>query len=181
MGFGPPPLLRTGAEPGGSATIWLIDAGRIAGIDVSGLVVVNLAGPAEAGSSRPERVVGLIDERATPEQMWALVDMFRGNLGSGPECFTGRASVERTYQVPVEHRATEGLWTFSVPGRLTAVLPVPGPVWSRTPRWEGKAAQLSVVMPEEAWAFRFEDCEASHAWFVTRSPMGRPSTGREQP
>ena len=168
-------IFHVGSPPSVSATVWLIDAGRIAGIDVSSLVVVKLGGPAAAsGSAQPSRVVGLIDERATPEQVWALVDLFRGDPGLPVGGLTGPAPIEQTYQVPIEYGARDGVWTFSVPDRLTVALPVPGPVWSRAPKWAGTAAELAVVMPEEGWTFHFEDCEASHAWFVIRSPMSRP-------
>lgn len=60
-----------------------IETGEIGGVDVSGLTEIGVAyipGNVLAGSWR---VLRLVDERATPEQVRALADAYTGKLG-GP-------------------------------------------------------------------------------------------------
>jgi len=182
-GYGCPTWLAEGPGLGCSATAWLIDGGFVGAVDISDLVVVSVGCRAGAPSA-PSRLVALVDEKATPEQVRALVDVFQGRLGGPLSRF---ALLDGTwagaYQVPIELTSDGGVCTFSVPNRLGMAIAVPGPGlhagyspgrdtgvlidWALG--WVGSGAAVSVTMPEESWAFAAQDCQAFFAWFATRS------------
>jgi hypothetical protein len=182
-GYGCPTWVPEASELGCSATVWLIDDGNVNGIDVSNLAVATVGWrPGEASES--SRLVGLVDDGATAEQMGALVDVFQGRLGGPLSCF---ALLDGTWadvlQVPIEHSSDGGVCTFSVPDRLEMAIGVPGPGVppgyrpggdSATPidwalGWIGRGKAVSVAIPEQSWAFEAEDCQAFFAWFAARS------------
>ena len=203
-GYGCPTWVPEASELGCSATAWLIDTGTVRGVDVSDLVVVSVSWrPSEASSasSAPSSLVALVDERATPEQLGALEDVFRGRLGGPLSCFALLAGTWiGTYQVPIDHTSEGGVCTFSVPNRLDMAIAVPGPGLPRgyTPggdtaapidwalAWVGRGMSVAVTIPEQSWAFEAQDCQAFFAWFATRSPVARHrepparSAGREE-
>jgi hypothetical protein len=190
-GYGCPTWVPEASELGCSATAWLIDAGAVRGVDVSNLLVVSVGWRAGEASSATSRLVALVDERATPEQVRALVDVFQGRLGGPFSCF---ALLDGTwagvYQVPIDHTSDGGVWTFSVPNRLGMAIAVPGPGlpvgyspggdtaapidWALG--WVGRGVAVSVTMPEESWAFEAQDCDAFFAWFAARSVVARDQT-----
>jgi hypothetical protein len=200
-GYGCPTWVPEASELGCSATAWLIDAGAVRGVDVSNLLVVSVGWRAAEASSATSRLVALVDERATPEQVRALVDVFQGRLGGPLSCF---ALLDGTwagvYQVPIDHTSDDGVCTFSVPNRLDMAIAVPGPGlpagyspggdtaapidWALG--WVGRGVAVSVTMPEESWAFEAQDCQAFFAWFAARSVVAphheppRPSPGPEE-
>ena len=198
-GYGCPTWVPEASELGCSATAWLIDGGTVGGIDVSDLVVVTVGWRAEA--SETSRLVALVDERATPEQLHALVDVFQGRLGGPLSCF---ALLDGTWaevlQVPIHHTCDGGMRIFSVPNRLDMAIGVPGPGlppgyspggdaaapidW--TIGWVGRGVAVSVTIPEQSWAFEALDCQAFFAWFAARSGVApdqatrRPSPAPEE-
>jgi hypothetical protein len=140
--------------------------------------------------------VALVDERATPEQLRALVDVFQGRLGGPLSCF---ALLDGTWvdvlQVPVDHTSDGGVCTFSVPNRLDMAIAVPGPGlppgyspggdvaapidWVLG--WVGRGVAVSVTIPEQSWAYEAQDCQAFFAWFAAcsegvpdQAPTGSP-------
>ena len=181
-GYGCPTWVPEASELGCSATAWLIDGGSVGGIDLSGLVVVTVGWRAEASAT--SRQVALVDERATPEQVQAIVDVFQGRLGGPMSCF---ALLDGTWaevlQVPVVHTSVGGVCTFSVPDRLDMAIRVPGPGlpagynpggdtgapidWALG--WVGRGVAVSVTIPEQSLAFEAQDCQAFFAWFAARS------------
>ena len=181
-GYGCPTWAAQASEVGCSATAWLIDSGAVRGVDVSNVLIVSLGWRAGEGSSATSRLAALVDERATPEQAAALVDVFQGRLGGPLSCF---ALLDGTwagvYQVPVELTSDGGACTFSVPNRLGMAIPAPGLPAGYSPAresevpvdwalgWVGRGATLSVTMPEDSWAFEAQDCQAFFAWFAARS------------
>jgi hypothetical protein len=200
-GYGCPTWVPEASELGCSATAWLIDGGTVGGVDVSNLVVVSVGWREGEASPATSRLVALVDERATPEQMGALADVFQGRLAGPLSCF---ALLDGTwagvYQVPIDHTSDGGLCTFSVPNRLDMAIAVPGPGlppgytpggdtaapidWALC--WAGRGVAVSVTIPEQSWAFEAQDCQAFFAWFAARSlvaprraPSG-PSSGREE-
>jgi hypothetical protein len=182
--YGCPTWVPEASELGCSATAWLIDTGAVRGVDVSNLLVVSVGWRAEEASSATSRLVALVDERATPEQVRALVDVFQGRLGGPLSRF---ALLDGTwagvYQVPINLTSDGGVTTFSVPNRLGMAIALPGPGLPAgySPRrdagvsidwalgWVGRGVAVSVTMPEESWAFEAQDCQAFFAWFATRS------------
>ena len=201
-GHGCPTWVPEASKLGCSATAWLIDTGAVRGVDVSNLLVVSVGWRAGKASSATSRLVALVDKRATPEQVRALVDVFQGRLGGPLSRF---ALLDGTwagvYQVPIDHTSDRGVCTFSVPDRLGLAIAVPGPGLpaGRSPGggtaapidwalgWVGRGVAVSVTMPEESFAFEAKDCQAFFAWFAARSvtapdqappgPSPRPEDG----
>jgi hypothetical protein len=175
-------LVPQAPEVGCSATAWLIDSGAVRGIDVSGLRIVTISWRAGQASSAASRIVALVDERATSEQMHALVEAFQGQLGGPLSCF---ALLDGTWagmcQVPIELTGDGGSCTFSVPNRLHMAIPGLNLPAAYSPAresgvpvdwalgWVGRDAAVSMTMPDESWAFDAQDCQAFFAWFATRS------------
>lgn len=169
-------------EVGCSATVWLIDSGAVRGVDVSDLRVVTVSWRAGQASSAASRIVALVDDRATAEQVDALVEAFQGQLGGPLSCF---ALLDGTWtgmhRVPIELAGDGGSCTLSVPDRLRMLISGPGLPTAYSPArdsgvpvdwalgWVGSGAALSVTMPEETWAFEALECQAFFAWFATRS------------
>jgi hypothetical protein len=193
-GYGCPTWVPEATELGCSATAWLIDVGTVRGIDVSNLTVVTVGWRA-GQTSATSRLVALVDERATPEQLRALVDVFRGRLGGPLSCF---ALLDGTWgevlQVPIDHTSDGGVCRFSVPNRLDMAIAVPGPGlppgyspggdvaapidW--TLGWVGRGVAVSVTIPEQSWAYEAHDCQAFFAWFAARSVVA-PGDGPTGP
>lgn len=180
-----------GPEVGCSATTWLIDSGAVRGVDVSDLRVVTISWRAGRTSSAASRIVALVDERATSEQLHALIEAFQGQLGGPLSCF---ALLDGTwagmYRVPIELTGDGGSCTVTAPDRLRMAIPGLGLPAAYSPAresgvpvdwalgWVGRGATVAVTMPEESWAFEAQDCRAFFAWFATRSV---PAADQAQP
>jgi hypothetical protein len=148
------------------------DRGTIRGVDVSGLTLANVAfipGNVLAGNWQLHMFV---DERATDEQMQAIVDAFSGKLG-GPLADLAEliGEVKAVVRAPVSHEVVEGRGTLTVGGdKVAAVMePYRGPDGSVTtlhnsifstvpgsPAWVGKAERFAVNIPEHGWTYEFE-------------------------
>jgi hypothetical protein len=98
----------------GSTTAWWLAEGEVAGVDVSGLVVVSLL----AGGRR----LLLIDERVAPEQLRSLLDAFQGRLG-GPLAGLAADVAEEAgcFQVPVSYEEERGRTRVSVTRKVDLV------------------------------------------------------------
>lgn len=101
---------------------WDIGKGTIDGVDVSGLRVVSVSHHTGARDEAQQRVVLFVDERATRQQMDALVAAFSGSLG-GPlkelgELLGELAAVERA---PITLRLEGRLTTLVVDHRIQVV------------------------------------------------------------
>ena len=156
-----------------------IDSGRIGSLDVSGLnlvLVAHIPGNVLAGNWR---VVGLVDERGTPEQREALLSAFTGKLG-GPlgdlwEALIG--TVEGVEFVPISHEVVGGTGTLRIPGMVEAEMsPYRGPDGSVTtlqnsvfstipgsPAWVGKATVHQVHLPQYGMEWEYEGRNAIQA------------------
>jgi hypothetical protein len=117
---------RDGREPGPddsrppyrSVAALLLEAGRAAGIDVTGLAVL-IAGERRATGGPSQRLV-LVDELATPEQVRVLLDLVEGRLGGGLLA-TLAGSADRdlgVYQAPTLWTLEPERATVSIPGHL---------------------------------------------------------------
>lgn len=123
-----------GEDPdGGSCSAvnaYHVDRGTIRGIDVSGLScvrVVLIPGNVLTPSSWTQ--VLLVDERATEEQMQAIVDMFQGRLGGPLADLAGLVretlAVERA---PISHEIRDGAGVLKVGEVVSATMrPFQGP------------------------------------------------------
>lgn len=163
-----------GEDPdGGSCDAILtyhIDKGEIGGVDVSGLTVmgvVRVPGNVLAGNWK---IVRLIDERATPEQVRALGDAFRGKLGGPLADLAGLIGEELgAYQVPIEFQLRGGNGSVVVGNKVRAEMApfksqygttttlrdsifstIPG-----SPAWVAKASELTVNLPEHGMVWSF--------------------------
>jgi len=118
------------------------------------------------------KAVLLIDERASDEQLEAIVDAFSGKLG-GPLADLAQliGEVLEVVRVPISHHVEEGRGTLSVgDGTVFAAMePYRGPDGSITvlqnsifstvpgsPAWVGKASRFAVNLPQHGWTYEFE-------------------------
>jgi hypothetical protein len=171
---------------------WRIETGRIKGVDVSRQVVVIISTPSRgAPEGRADGVI-LLDERASPEQVLALLDAFQGRLG-GPLAELGPWGVEQRgfSQVPIEYRLAGGRADISVPNRLRLVVHLDLPDESAPPSvfeprppsgadgWRGCASEVSVEVSEYALAWHDSKVPATYREVRVESATGRPPCRRE--
>ena len=159
-----------------------LDSGRIRGVDVSGLTLAAVAfipGNVLAGNWKE---MLFVDDRATDEQMQAILDAFTGKLG-GPLADLAQlvGEVVDVVRAPISHEISEGRGTLTVGDKVTAVMePYRGPDGSVTtlvnsafstvpgsPAWVGKAERFAVNLPEHGWTYEFEGRNAIQSnWMI---------------
>jgi hypothetical protein len=159
-----------------------LDKGTIRGVDVSGLTlagVVFIPGNVLAGNWKQ---VVFVDDRASDEQMQAMLDAFSGKLG-GPLADLAQliGEVLDVRRAPISHEIEEGRGTLRVGDSVTAVMePYRGPDGSVTtlvnsvfstvpgsPAWVGKAERFAVDLPEQGWTYEFEGRNAIQSdWMI---------------
>jgi hypothetical protein len=165
-----------------SVVAYHFDKGTIRGVDVSGLTLANVVfipGNILAGNWK---AVMFVDERATDEQLAALVDVFSGKLG-GPIADLAQliGEVLEVVRAPVSHEVLEGKGTLRVGDDkvIASMEPYRGPDGSVTtlqnsifstvpgsPAWVGKAAEFKVDMPEHGWTYEFQGRNAIQSDWV---------------
>jgi hypothetical protein len=148
------------------------DQGTIRGVDVSGLTLANVVfipGNVLAGNWKAHMFV---DERASDEQLDAIVAAFSGQLG-GPLADLSQliGEVLAVTRAPIAHEVVEGRGSLVVgDGTVVAEMePYRGADGSITtlqnsifstvpgsPAWVGKASRFSVDLPEDGWTYEFE-------------------------
>ena len=154
-----------------SVVAYHLDSGTIRGVDVSGLTLANVVfipGNVLAGNWKAFLYV---DERASDEQLQALVDAFSGKLG-GPLADLAQLIGDQlgVVRAPISHEVVEGRGTLRVgddtvvaemepyrgaDGSITTLQnsifsTVPG-----SPAWVGKADRFAVNLPEYGWTYEF--------------------------
>ncbi len=154
-----------------SVVAYHLDTGAIRGVDVSGLTLANVVfipGNVLAGNWK---ALLYVDDRASDEQLEALVDAFSGKLG-GPLADLAQLIGEQlgVVRAPISHEVVEGRGTLRVgddtvvaemepyrgaDGSITTLQnsifsTVPG-----SPAWVGKAARFAVNMPDQGWVYEF--------------------------
>jgi hypothetical protein len=106
------------------------DQGEINGVDVGGLSMINVARiPGNVLVPKSWKVIVLVDERATDQQVEALVDAYTGKLG-GPLADLAQlvGEVVGLERVPIEHEVRGGHGTLRAGGYITAAMePYRGP------------------------------------------------------
>jgi hypothetical protein len=172
-----------GADPDGGScdavNAYHFDTGTIRGVDVGGLnsvLVVKIPGNVLAPGSW--KVVRFIDERATDEQMAAILDAYRGNLGGPLADLAGligeEVAVERA---AIVHEIRDGRGALRIGDAVnTEMAPflaadgttttlrdslfstVPG-----SPAYVGRADHLTVRLPQYGMAWSFEGRNAIQA------------------
>ncbi len=155
-----------------SVVAYHFDHGTIRGVDVSGLTLANVVfipGNVLAGNWKAHMFV---DERASDEQLDAIVAAFSGQLG-GPLADLSQliGEVLAVTRAPVSHEVVEGRGKLVVgDGTVVAEMePYRGADGSITtlqnsifstvpgsPAWVGKASTFAVDLPEDGWTYSFE-------------------------
>ena len=120
---------RQGAQPatgsaglGRSVAAWRIRRGCINRVDVSGQVVLVVSTGRRGLSGEWAARLIILDERANPEQVLALLDAFRGRLGGPLADQAPPVAGEIGFsQVPISYRLDGRRAVVSVPDRLELV------------------------------------------------------------
>src|ERR1700730_7764744 len=155
------------------------DSGRINGVDVSGLNIVNVVHiPGNVLTPRSWKVVMLVDDKGTREQNDAIVGAYRGEFGGPLADLAGLiGEVTEVRAVPIVHEIVDGKGTLRIDGVLDAELEpfraadgtittlrdslfstVPG-----SPAYVSKALQHRVNLPEHGMAWEFSGRNAIQA------------------
>jgi hypothetical protein len=155
------------------------DNGRINGVDVSGLNIVNVVHiPGNVLTPGSWKVVMLVDAKGTPEQRDAIVGAYRGKFGGPLADLAGLVGeVKEVRAVPISHEIVGGIGTLRVEGLVEAELEpfraadgtittlrdslfstVPG-----SPAYVSKALHHKVSLPEHGMAWEFSGRNAIQA------------------
>lgn len=112
----------SGAHPASrSVGALIVEHGVVAGIDVSGVVVLTVS--ERRFPAGPLRRLALLDERATPQQVRAVLDLVQGRLGGTLAVFALPVDEELgVYQVPVEWELGTDRVVVRAPGHLELVV-----------------------------------------------------------
>jgi hypothetical protein len=151
------------------------DSGTIKGVDVGGLNlanVVKIPGNVLAGSWK---IVMFVDNRATDEQLNALVDAYGGKLGGPLADLAGLVGeVLDVRRAKISHEIRDGAGTLRIDDFLSSEMaPYLGPDGSTTtlqntvfstvpgsPAYVAKASSHTVNLPEFGMVWSFEDRNA---------------------
>ena len=148
------------------------DRGTIRGVDVGGLsFAFVLEIPRNVLEPGSWRIVPFVDERATDEQMQAILDAYTGKLG-GPLADLARlvGEVLDVRRAPIVHEIRDGQGALRVGDVVEASMaPYIGPDGSTTtlrdsifstvpgsPAYVGKASTYAVNLPEHGMTWSFE-------------------------
>jgi hypothetical protein len=172
-----------GEDPdGGSCDAFLayhFDRGTIRGVDVSGLSLVKTVRiPGNVLTPRSWRQVIFVDDRATDEQLEAIVAAYQGELGGPLADLAGL--IGETLDIkraPIRHEIVDGTGVLSVGDVLSSAMEpyrgadgmittlrdslfstVPG-----SPAWVGKASTHTVNLPQYGMVWSFENRNAIQA------------------
>ena len=126
-----------GEDPDGgvceAALAWYVDKGTVEGVDVSGLAlagITHIPGNVLAGNWR---TVFFVDDRATPEQEEALLNVFTGKLGGDIADLAQLIGESRVERAPVTFTVDEGKGTLKIGDVVEAVMePYKGPTGKET-------------------------------------------------
>ena len=158
-----------------SVTAYHFDAGTIRGVDVSGLAVVNVVqipGNILAGGWR---VVQFVDDRASDEQLAAILDAYQGRLGGPLADLAGLVGeVLAVERAPIAHETREGKGVLQVSDVVSAEMePFAGPDGRTTtlrdsifstvpgsPAYVARAQRHKVNLPHYGMVWSFTDRNA---------------------
>ena len=169
-----------GEDPDGGScdafNAYHFDEGVIRGVDVSDLSVVNVVHiPGNVLTPGSWRIVQFVDERATDEQLQAIVDAYRGKLGGPLADLAGLiGEVVAVERAPIIHRTVDGRGTLNVGDVVAAEMePFKGPDGSITtlrdslfstvpgsPAYVAKAHTHTVNLPQFGMVWSFTDRNA---------------------
>lgn len=158
------------------------DKGTINGVDVSGLSIVNVCKiPGNVLAPKSWKVLMLVDDRATDEQLKALLDAYSGKLG-GPLADLAQlvGEIVGVERVPINHQCRGGSGTLKISDMLDAEMePYHGPDGTITtlrdsifstipgsPAYVAKAKKNYVNIPKHQMVWSFEDRNAIQGDYV---------------
>ena len=148
------------------------DAGTIRGVDVSGLsfVTVNHI-PGNVLTPASWKIVIFVDERATEEQMQALLDAYGGKLGGPLADLAGLiGEVLDVRRANIRHEIRDGVGTLQIgdvvygemapftgsTGQVTTLQDTVFSTVPGSPAYAGKATKHTVNLPEFGMVWSFE-------------------------
>ncbi len=147
-------------------------SGTIGRVDVSGLSLVNVAQiPGNVLTPGSWRIAVFVDDRATDEQLQALLDAYTGKLGGPLADLAGLVGeVVAVERAPISHHIVDGAGTLRVGDVVEArMVPYRGADGSTTtlrdtlfstvpgsPAYAGKAELNRVNLPQYGMEWRFE-------------------------
>jgi len=155
------------------------DAGTVRGVDVGGLSIVNVVHiPGNVLTPGSWKVAIFVDERATDEQLQALVDAYGGKLGGPLADLAGLVGeVLDVRRARIRHEIRDGAGTLEVDDFVSAEMApfrsgegstttlrdsifstVPG-----TPAYVSKASRNTVNLPQFGMQWSFEGRNAIQA------------------
>lgn len=169
-----------GEDPDGGScdafNAYHFDEGTIRGIDVSDLSIVNVVHiPGNVLTPGSWRVVQFVDERATDEQMAAIVDAYQGKLGGPLADLAGLVGeIVAVERASIVHRIVDGKGTLAVGDFVAAEMePFKGPDGTITtlrdslfstvpgsPAYVAKAHTHTVNLPQFGMVWSFTDRNA---------------------
>jgi hypothetical protein len=152
------------------------DAGTIRGIDVGGLNLVNVVFiPGNVLVPSSWKVVMFVDERATDEQMQALLDAYGGKLGGPLADLAGLVGeILDVRRAPIRHEIVGGAGELrvgdvlssemapfrSADGTITTLRDTVFSTIPGSPAYAGKASTNTVNLPEFGMTWSFKDRNA---------------------
>jgi hypothetical protein len=152
------------------------DSGTIRGVDVSGLSVVNVVQiPGNVLTPGSWKIAVFVDERASDEQLEAIVDAFGGKLGGPLADLAGLVGeVVDVKRTAINHEIRDGKGTIRAGDFLSAEMaPYAGATGKLTtlrdtlfstvpgsPAYASKASKHEVNLPQYGMVWSFEDRNA---------------------
>ena len=154
-----------------SVVAYQISKGTIRGVQVDGLTLVNVCKIPGNVLEGNWRVIVFVDDRATDEQMEALLDAFTGKLGGPLADLAGLVGqVEEVRRAPVEHSIVDGAGQLKVGDMVDCSMePYRGPDGSITtlnnsifstvpgsPAYVSKSDHQKIDIPEHGYQWELE-------------------------
>jgi hypothetical protein len=154
-----------------SVVAYQIAEGKVRGVDVSGLSVVDVCKIPGNVLEGNWRVVVFVDERATDEQAEALLDAFTGKLGGPLADLAGLVGeVLEVKRAPISHSIKDGAGTLTIDGNVECSMePYRGPDGSITtlnnsifstvpgsPAYVSKSGHQKIDIPEHGFSWELE-------------------------
>lgn len=156
-----------------------LDEGKIRGVDVGGLSMVNVVQiPGNILTPGSWRVAIFVDDRASDEQLDALVAAYGGKLGGPLADLAGLVGeIVDVRRAPIVHEIRDGQGSLRIGDSVIAEMaPYAGPDGSTTtlrdslfstvpgtPAYVGKASRHEVNLPEYGMTWSFEGRNAIQA------------------
>lgn len=157
-------------------TAYYFDVGTIRGVDVGGLCIVNVVQiPGNVLTPGSWRVVQFVDDRASDEQLRAILDAYQGRLGGPLADLSGLVGeVVAVERAPITHEIHDGRGMLRVGAVISAdIEPFKGPDGRTTtlrdslfstvpgsPAYVAVAHEHKVNLPQYSMVWSFQERNA---------------------